>query len=87
MVEDPPAEVEDRREHDPDPELAHELPHEPDRPEQREHGREHAEESFQAQVAWNPNARSESAAAAVAITISSKIAQPRHWSTFSPVAR
>ena len=34
----------------------------------------------------HPNTRSESAAAAVAITISSNVAQPRFWSTFSAVA-
>ena len=72
---------------DPDPELAHEPAHEPDRAEQREHGRDTPKTSFHSQAAWNPNTLSESAAAAVAITISSKIAQPRHWSTFSPVAR
>ena len=43
--------------------------------------------SFHAQAASNSNARSDSAAAAVTITLSSKIAQPRHCSTFSPVAR
>src|SRR5437763_241508 len=43
--------------------------------------------SFQSHTAWKPNSLSHSRPAAVAITISSKIAQPRHWRMFRPVAR
>src|SRR4051812_37383227 len=42
--------------------------------------------SFQSHTASNPNSLSQSRPAAVAITISSKIDQPRHWITFRPVA-
>ena len=41
---------------------------------------------FQSHTASKPNSLSQSSPAAVAITISSKIAQPRHWSTLSAVA-
>ena len=40
--------------------------------------------SFHSHLPSKPNTRSESAAAAVAITISSKIAQPRHWARSAP---
>src|SRR4051794_12041030 len=43
--------------------------------------------SFQSHTAWKPKSLSQRSPAAVAITISSKIAQPRHWIMLSPVAR
>jgi hypothetical protein len=42
--------------------------------------------SFQAQIASNPNSWSQSSPAAVAITISSKIAHPKHCAMLSTVA-
>src|SRR3954452_10972859 len=43
--------------------------------------------SFQSQIASKPNSLSHSSPAAVAITISSNTAQPRHWTMFNAVGR
>jgi hypothetical protein len=45
-VQRPPAEIDERRDHDPDRELAHVLPHEADRAEERERGRDGPEEDL-----------------------------------------
>ena len=88
LVDDPPGQVGERGEHEPDRELADVAADEADRPEQREHHRDRAEQ--QRPEPRSPRSRTAGRRAGrrrFAMMISSKIDQPRHWTTFRTVAR
>src|SRR6185503_19713320 len=72
--ERPPGEIGNRERHDPHRDPPDDRAHDADRAEQAHH-------------ASKPRSSSESAAAAVAITSSSKTVQPRHWTTLIAVGR
>ena len=87
-VQRPPGEVEQRRDHDPDRELADVPRTKPDRAEERERRRDDAEQRpSRTRRRRSRTPACESALAPVAITISSNTDQPRHCRMFSPVGR